>query len=141
MRRLHLVVVEDNPADLGSLEVILQTMALSYDLVLASDGEEAIDCLLRRGAFADFPPPDLILLDIDLPRINGIEVLREVPGSKDLPICVLTSSEEEREAVEQHFHLEGHNYIVKPVNREKLLNCFRCFEHLRPLAEELERAA
>ena len=138
MKRLHLTVVEDNPADLGLLEVVLQTMPLSYDLVLASDGEEAIDCLSRQGAFADFPPSDLILLDINLPRVNGMQVLREVAGSKDLPICMLTSSEDEREAVEQHFHRPGQNYIVKPLDREKLLDCFRSFEHLKPFAEELE---
>src|SRR6266404_8356670 len=137
MRRLELLVAEDSDADLYWLRMVLHEMGMEVSLRLVSDGETARDYLLKRGDYRDVPDPELILLDLNLPRLTGIEVLRALPQPDKLPICILTSSAMEREFVQRHFGLNGMAYMVKPVTREKLLACLRVYEHLRPIADEL----
>ena len=138
MRRLDLFVAEDNEADLYWLKMVLREMGIDGALRVAYDGEAAREFLLKRGEYKDAPDPDLILLDINLPRLTGIEVLREIPNADKLPICITTSSTMEREFVQKRFGLKRMAYLVKPVDREKLLGCFREYEHLRPIADEFE---
>ena len=66
-------------------------------------------------------------------------MLRQVPNSEKLPVCIMTGSSLEREAVQKEFGLRRLAYIIKPVERNKLLNCFRCYNHLWPIADELSR--
>ena len=75
---------------------------------------------------------------MNMPKLTGLEVLRAIPDSADLPVCVLTSSERERQLIEQHFAPKKVCYLVKPVNEEQILQCFRRHDHLRSLAEYLE---
>ena len=110
---------------------------ISCTLSVVSDGEQARDFLLRRGGYASSPGQDLIFLDLDLPKLTGIEVLRQVPGSDSMPFCIVTGSEGERELLNREFKIRRIAYVVKPVDRMKILNCFRCYEHLRPFAEAL----
>ena len=137
MRRLELFVAEDNDADLYWLKMILREMGLDATLRIVYDGETARDYLLKRDGHSGGPELDLILLDLNLPRLTGIEVLRQLPQPDKMPICVLTSSSMEREFIQRHFGLDGMAYLVKPVTREKLLACFRVYEHLRPIADEM----
>jgi len=139
MRRIQLLVAEDNYADVYWLKMLLDQMGVVYALSVVTDGESAKEFLLKRGQYEGTPDPDLILLDLNLPRLTGVDVLRQVPNSEKLPVCIMTGSSLEREAVQKEFGLRRLAYIIKPVERNKLLNCFRCYNHLWPIADELSR--
>ena len=135
--RIHIAVAEDNPADVSWLKTILDELDLDYRLTVAVDGEEARDFILKDGEFRNFPPAQVIFLDMNMPKLTGLEVLRQIPDSEELPICVLTSSQRERELIEQHFAPKKVSYLTKPVDGKQLLQCFR--SHLRPVVEKLVR--
>lgn len=140
MRRVKLFVAEDNEADVLWLRAVLDEMRISYTLSVVNDGEKAVDFLLKRGEFAKVPSQDLIFLDLNLPKVKGIEVLESVPHSDRLPVCIVTGSRQDREILKSKFGIRRIAYLTKPVDRERILNCFRCYDHLRPLAEELSGA-
>jgi CheY-like chemotaxis protein len=141
VRRIELLAIEDSPTDLFWLSAVLARLGIVYSLSTVDTGEQAVNFLLKRREFTEAPTPDLVLLDMHLPILTGIEVLHEVPHAERLPICVLTSSEAEREIFKEEYGIEGLQYMVKPVSAEKLLNCFRCYAHLRPIADELSGQA
>jgi CheY-like chemotaxis protein len=101
-------------------------------------GHEALDHLLKRGRYADVPAFDLIFLDINIPKISGIEVLQAIQGQREHPICIVSGSVYERESLESQFKIDPRRYAVKPVSPEAILEAMECFEHLRPLAEEIQ---
>ena len=78
---IHITVAEDNPSDVATLREVLDQVGLDYTLTVAMDGEEARDFILKSGRYRDFPPADLIFLDMNMPKLKGLEVLREVPDS------------------------------------------------------------
>jgi two-component system, chemotaxis family, response regulator Rcp1 len=137
MRQLEVLAVEDNPADLGWLNYVMDKSGLKYRITVANDGAKAVDFLTKRGLYVDVPKPDLILLDVHLPKVTGYEALRQIPNARELPICVLTSSEAERDLFRKEFGIEGAKYLIKPVSPEALLACLRSYDHLRPIAEAL----
>jgi two-component system, chemotaxis family, response regulator Rcp1 len=139
MRRIELLVIEDNSADLFWLKSILEQIGLQHRLSVVGDGAKAVSFLRKQGEYANAPTPDLILLDINLPILNGIEVLREIPDAKGLPICIVSSSIAECELSGREFAITDSRYLIKPVTRDGLLRCFRCYPHLRPIAQELSR--
>jgi CheY-like chemotaxis protein len=120
-RKLEILVVEDNPFDIECLEMALKDMGANYHLSIAQDGPQAVDHLTGRGPNSP-PRPDLIFLDMHLPKFGGLEVLRQVPDSADLPICVLTSSPSELPAVRAHFR-RPIGYLLKPLSAAKLIDC------------------
>jgi CheY-like chemotaxis protein len=94
-RPIRIAVVEDNPADLYILRKALQEIGLRFTVDHLEDGEAALDFFLRRGKYAAARRPDVVVLDLNLPRINGDEVLGRVrahPDHRDLPVIVLTTS-------------------------------------------------
>ena len=137
MRRIEVLAVEDSSPDLFRLKTVLSETGVEHHLSVVDDGKRALSYLLKKDEYAEAPTPDLILLDVHLPRLTGFEVLREVPNVDKLPICVLTSSTAERDLFAEEFGIHGVRYLIKPVTRESLLKCFRCYDHLRPIAEEL----
>jgi CheY-like chemotaxis protein len=137
IRRLRMLVADDNEADIHWLTMVLDQTGIDCELSVVYDGEQAREFLLGRGKFAGVPPQDLIFLDLNLPKLTGIEVLRQVPGSDRLPFCIVTGSETEREILSREFGIRRIAYLVKPVDRMKILNCFRCYAHLRDLADKL----
>lgn len=140
MRRVKLFLAEDNDADIDWLKTVLDGMGFVYDLSVVTDGEKAVDFLLKRREYSKVPDPDLIMLDLNLPKMKGIDILQAVPHSEKLPVCIVTGSRTEREILKTKFGLRRVAYLVKPVDRDRILNCFRCYDHLRPLAEELSGA-
>jgi CheY-like chemotaxis protein len=96
-----------------------------------SDGEGAVDFLLKRGQRSEAPTPDLIFLDVHLPLLDGIEVLRQIPNARDLPICVMTSSEAQRELLNREFGIQASNYLLKPISHGSLAGSSHCQDHLR----------
>jgi CheY-like chemotaxis protein len=118
---LQILLVEDNPKDVKLTLHALREENLGNSIQVARDGEEALDVLFCRGEFAarSFDnPPRLVLLDLKLPKVDGLEVLRAVkvdPRTKAIPVVVLTSSSEECDLVES-YKLNVNAYIQKPVD-------------------------
>jgi two-component system response regulator len=124
--QLEILLVEDNPEDAEMTQRALRKRNLANQLHWVKDGEEALDYLFCRGQYAGRDParpPKLVLLDIKMPKVDGIEVLRQVKGSalKSVPVVVMTSSNEERDVVES-YRLGVNSYIVKPVAFEAFLD-------------------
>ena len=114
-----ILLVEDSPRDLELTLAALARCQLANEVVIARDGAEALDYLYRRGAHADRDPgdPAVVLLDLKLPKVNGLEVLEQVKrdgDSRQIPIVMLTSSREERDVV-QSYALGVNAFVVKPV--------------------------
>ncbi len=123
------LLAEDSPADAEMAIDALREANLANPIVHVEDGIEAMDYLLRRGKFANRAEglPAVILLDIKMPRMDGIEVLREVRGSdalKHLPVVVLTSSREETDLA-RSWDLGVNAYVVKPVDSEQFFNAVK----------------
>jgi CheY-like chemotaxis protein len=120
MKPLHaILLVEDNPADVKITQRALRESDFPVELLVVRDGEEAVDYLLRRGVHAgtdNWRCPDLILLDLNLPRLNGLEVLQRIratPALRTVPVVVLTTSRRQEDV--QHTYEAGANtYIEKP---------------------------
>jgi two-component system response regulator len=118
-----IVLVEDNPDDEALTLRALKKNAIASEVMVLRDGAEALDVLLA----ADAPSPQLVLLDLKLPRIDGLEVLRRLRGEPRtalLPIVILTSSNEERDLVES-YRLGANSYIRKPVDFEQFIEAVR----------------
>lgn len=116
-----ILLVEDNPADLDLTRRAFARRKLVNPLTVARDGQEVLDWIPRWAAGE--PLPLVVLLDLKLPRIDGLEVLRrlrEDPVSRDLPVVVLTSSSEDRD-IEAAYRLRANSYIVKPVDFDKFM--------------------
>jgi two-component system, chemotaxis family, response regulator Rcp1 len=118
VRPIRILLVEDNAGDVELIRERLEESHVVLDLVVAADGVHAEDFLFRRGAFIGAQRPDLILLDLNLPRRSGIEVLESIkahPQLRMIPIVVLTSSEEELDVARSY--ASGANcYVTKPVS-------------------------
>ncbi len=127
-RSLAILLVEDNPMDAELTFRALRKHKVSNPISLARDGEEAIDYIYQRGRFlTNAPVPALILLDIRLPKVDGIEVLREIkahPVYRTVPVVMLTTSQEEAD-IRTSYELGANSYIAKPVDFEKFLEVVR----------------
>mgnify|MGYP000417058807 CR=1 FL=1 len=103
--KMKVLVVEDNPNDITIIKRAMRKSDLKCELYFAQDGAEALDALAQKGEFEDTPRPDLILLDINLPKINGLEVLTKIKEDERLrriPVIVLTISEREEDMVKAY---------------------------------------
>jgi CheY-like chemotaxis protein len=114
-----ILLVEDNPKDLELTLLALEKSKLANDVVTVRDGAEALDYLFRRGPYADRPVgnPAVVLLDLKLPKVDGLQVLEAVKGDdglKAVPVVMLTTSREERDLV-RSYALGVNAYVVKPV--------------------------
>ncbi len=122
---VEILLVEDNPTDAELTMRALRKKNLANNLVWVKDGVEALDFIFCKGQYRDRVngTPKLIMLDLKLPRIDGIEVLRTLKSdakTKSVPVVMLTSSNEERDIVES-YQLGVNSYIVKPVDFDKFL--------------------
>jgi two-component system, response regulator len=123
-RSIELMLVEDNPQDLELALLALKQASPSIRIHIARDGAEALDFLFCDGPFADrliTDTPMVILLDLKLPKIDGLDVLKRIKGdprTSAIPVVVLTSSSEQQDLIES-YKLGVNSYIVKPVNYEQ----------------------
>jgi len=116
-KHIEILLVEDSPTDVLIAREALAEAKLYNTIHVADDGVEAMDFLYRRGKFATAPRPDLILLDLNLPRKGGREVLTEIKADEDLkniPVVVLTTSSDEEDILKS-YDLHANCYVIKPV--------------------------
>ena len=121
---IEILLVEDNPGDVRLTQEAVREAKIRNRLNVVNDGEQAIAYVRRQGAFADRPRPDLILLDLNLPRKDGREVLQELKSDPDLhriPVVVLTSSAAEQDIL-RTYDLYANAYVTKPVDLEQFMN-------------------
>jgi CheY-like chemotaxis protein len=124
---IEVLLVEDDPGDVLMTREAFEDNKVRNSLHVVSDGVEAVEFLRREGRHADAPRPDLILLDLNLPRKDGREVLEEIKADEDLrriPVVVLTTSEAEEDVL-RSYHLHANAYVTKPVDFEQFINVVR----------------
>ena len=120
---IEILLVEDNPGDERLTREALKEGKVYHKLHWAKDGVEAMEFLRRQGRFKDAPRPDIILLDLNLPRKDGREVLEEIKSDdllKRIPVVVLTTSKAEEDVV-RTYNLHANCYVTKPVDLEKFM--------------------
>ncbi len=116
-RPIDILLVEDNPGDVYIIRTSLSESKVTYNFHHAIDGEEAMAFLRREGKYTNSPRPHLILLDLNLPKKHGFEVLKEIktdPELKAIPVVILTSSKAEPDIVNS-YHLYASCYVTKPL--------------------------
>jgi CheY-like chemotaxis protein len=126
-RPIEILLVEDNPGDVRLAMEAMRESTVSHNLSVVGDGIQAMAFLRREGPYGDAPVPDLILLDLSLPRKGGCEVLAEVKADKALkriPVVVLTSTDAE-ESIHQAYDLHANCCITKPVNLDRFIRVIR----------------
>lgn len=128
---VEILLVEDNPADVNIIRETFRECKITNNLSVLDNGERALDFLYRRGEYSAAPRPDLILLDIGLPGISGLEVLAEVKADPDLrqiPVIVLTTSKAE-EDIFRSYDLHANSFITKPVHLTDLFEVVKGIEN------------
>lgn len=125
-----ILLVEDNPGDARLAQEALKEGRMSSRLKVVVDGVEAMTYLRREGAFGDAPRPHLVLLDLNLPRKDGRQVLAEMKADPDLrriPVVVLTTSQAEQD-ISRSYDLHANCYITKPVDLDRFISVVRSIE-------------
>lgn len=129
-RQIEILLVEDNPGDVRLTQEVFKEGKIRNKLNVAWNGEEALAYLHREGRFAQAPRPDIILLDLNLPRKGGREVLAEIKADaklKCIPVVILTTSQAEKDITES-YNQHANCYIVKPVELDQFINLVRTIE-------------
>jgi len=130
MSEKTILLVEDNPDDEALMMRALKKNGIANDIVVAHDGVEAIEYLFGEGQYAGRPvddPPELILLDLKLPKMDGLDVLRRIRGDERtqyVPVVILTTSSEQRDIIES-YDLGANSYVTKPVDFTEFMDATR----------------
>jgi CheY-like chemotaxis protein len=130
LKEVEILIVEDNPLDAEMALRALKKNNLTNNVMVVGDGEEALDFLFAKGKYEErinSNRPKIILLDLKLPKINGLEVLKVLksdPQTKIIPVIMLTSSKEESDVIKS-YELGVNSYIVKPIDFDKFVEAIR----------------
>lgn len=130
-KHIEILLVEDSPADILITREAFQDARLLNTIHVVEDGVKALEFLRQEGSYASAPRPDLILLDLNLPRKNGREVLAEIKGNaefKTIPVVVLTTSNADEDIL-QAYDLHANCYVVKPVGFDNFLAAVQSIEN------------
>jgi CheY-like chemotaxis protein len=130
-RPIEILLIEDSPSDVALTIEALQAGKIVNNLNCVADGVEAIAYLRKQGRYAESSRPDLIMLDLNLPKKDGREVLRELksdPNLKLIPIIVLTTSRADKDVL-QSYELNANCFITKPVDFHQFIDVVRSIEH------------
>lgn len=122
-----ILLVEDNPADVRLAQEVLRETELAHELLVARDGEQALNMIRRQGDYASLPRPDLVLLDLNIPRKDGREVLREIKSDPELcriPVLVLSTSKAEADVLSCYSN-HANAYLAKPVDLDEFSHLAR----------------
>jgi two-component system response regulator len=128
---IEILLVEDNPGDVRLTREALKDGKIVNNLHVAEDGVDALAFLRREGKYHNAVRPELILLDLNLPKKDGREVLAEIKADKELkriPVVVLTSSAAEQDIVKS-YNLHANCYVTKPVDLDQFINVVKSIEH------------
>jgi len=129
-RSIEILLIEDNKGDVLLTREAFRESQIPNNVNVAENGEQALDMLYKKGAFTTMATPDLILLDLNLPRITGKQVLETIKKDAQLrriPVVILTSSKAERDVTES-YDMHANSYIVKPVNMAQLTEVVKSIE-------------
>ena len=127
---LQILLVEDNPGDVRLMKEALREATVAAQMSVTEDGEEAMAFLKRSGRYENAPRPDLIFLDLNLPKKDGREVLAEIKNDVQLrriPVVILTTSDAERDVVKA-YELHANCYVKKPVDLDQFLDVVKACE-------------
>jgi len=127
---VEILLVEDNPGDVRLAQEALRDSKILNNVHVAEDGAEAMDFLHRQGKYARSPRPDLVLLDLNLPRKDGRQVLAEIKADdalKRIPVVILTTSKAEEDIV-RSYDLHANCYITKPIDLEQFMRVVKAIE-------------
>ena len=127
LKPVDVLLVEDDPGDVLMTREAFEFYKIRNPLHVVSDGEQALHFLRRDGAFADAPRPGLILLDVNLPRVSGLEVLAELKKDPELlhiPVVMLTTSQADEDIL-RSYQLHANAYVSKPVDFEQFIAAIR----------------
>lgn len=130
-RSIEILLVEDNPGDIILTKEAFAEAKIKNNIHIAKDGEEALAYLNNHQGFENAVKPDLILLDLNLPKIDGREVLDNIKSDEHLchiPVVVLTSSESEQDILET-YELHANSYVVKPINLDQFVSVINAIEN------------
>jgi CheY-like chemotaxis protein len=128
---IHVLLVEDSPGDIRLTQEALKDAKMHINLHVARDGQQAMSFLMRQGEYANGPRPDLILLDLNLPKKDGREVLKEIkedPTLKIIPVVILTTSASEADIL-RSYSLHANCYITKPVSLDGFLTVVKSIDN------------
>ncbi len=131
MKSIHILLVEDNEGDVMLIKEAFEDGCIANELSVCRDGEKAINYLLKKGEYKDAVTPDLIILDINLPRKNGHEVLQFIKESEELkqiPVIMLTTSSSERD-IAKSYKSHANCYITKPIEVEDFIKAVTDIEN------------
>lgn len=123
IRPVIILLVEDNPGDVRLTQEALKEGKVHNEMHVVQDGQEAVSFLSRQGEYADAPRPDVILLDLNLPKMDGWEVLAVIKNDlslKRIPVIVLTTSEDEQDILKS-YDLHANAFVTKPVDLERFI--------------------
>jgi CheY-like chemotaxis protein len=127
VKPVEVLLVEDDPGDVLMTREAFEEFKVRNNLNVVSDGEEAMAYLRREGEYADVGRPDLVLLDLNLPRMDGRQVLAAIKGDEELasiPVVVLTTSEAEEDVL-RSYRLHANAYVTKPVDFDRFIDIVR----------------
>lgn len=128
---IEILLVEDNPGDVRLIKEVFKDAKIYNAMQVAYDGETAMEILRRKGEYMDGSYPDLILLDLNLPKKDGREVLREIKEDENLkciPVVILTTSNAEEDLIET-YKMNANCYITKPVDLDQFINVVKSIEN------------
>lgn len=130
IKLVDILVVEDNPGDARLIKEVLKGNKIYNSLNIVKDGIEALDFLHKSGKFADVPRPDLILLDLNLPRKDGREVLAEIKSDeryKQIPVVIMTMSKSEEDILKS-YKLHANCFVTKPIDLDQFVKVVESIE-------------
>ena len=128
---IEILLVEDNPGDVRLIKEVFKDAKIFNSMHVAYDGEAAMDILRKEGQYSDAANPDLILLDLNLPKKDGREVLKEIKNDENLkciPVVILTTSNAEEDLIET-YKMNANCYITKPVDLDQFINVVKSIEN------------
>jgi chemotaxis family two-component system response regulator Rcp1 len=127
---IDILLVEDNAGDVRLTQEVLKGSKVRNNLIVATNGQEALNCLRRQGKYSTSPRPDLVLLDLNLPVMDGREVLQRIKDDSDLkriPVVILTTSKAEEDILKT-YNLHANCYVTKPVDLDQFVKVVKSLE-------------